>query len=77
MLIPTRSDGSGPGSGASPGPGLSTDIPVPANYLGDGKADPAVYRPSTGAWYLLNSGTASYAVISWGLSTDTPINKRP
>ena len=35
--------------------GLSSDAPAPGDYDGDGKADIAVYRPSSGRWFWLRS----------------------
>jgi hypothetical protein len=59
--------------------GLSTDQPLPAGYDGDGRAHPAVYRPSTGYWYVQASGTnyATDGEYQWGSPTDLPVAERP
>jgi hypothetical protein len=59
--------------------GLSTDTPVPGDFDGDGITDPAIFRSSTGLWAILKSSTnyTTSTVLSWGLGTDTPINRRP
>ena len=55
--------------------GLSTDIPVPGDYDGDGKTDPATYAAATGTWSILQSSTA-YAttqVVTLGSLTSVPV----
>ncbi|HEY8561275.1 MAG TPA: VCBS repeat-containing protein, partial [Pyrinomonadaceae bacterium] len=41
----------------------------PADYDGDGKTDPAVFRDGT--WYILESSTDQPRYAYWGLATDT------
>ena len=55
--------------------GLSDDIPVSSDYDGDGVTDLAVWRPSTGVWFILlsSSGFANAQVVQWGLTGDVPI----
>lgn len=41
-----------------------------ADFDGDGRTDLSVFRPSEGNWYL-NRSTAGFAVINWGMASDT------
>ena len=41
------------------------------DFDGDGKADLSIFRPNTGVWWVLNSGTAaSFSSVQFGISTD-------
>ena len=51
--------------------GLSTEVPVLGDYDGDGKADPAIFRPSTGTWVMRHSSTGGTSTVQWGNAADT------
>ena len=51
--------------GAPASSGLG-DVPVPGDYDGDFRADVAIYRGSTGEWFIQRSSDGGLTHASWG-----------
>lgn len=52
--------------------GTQSDVPVPADLTGDGRADLVFWRPSTGLWYVLRSEDSSFYAFPFGAQGDIP-----
>ena len=54
------------------GGGLPQDMPMPADYDGDGRADVTVYWD--GVWFIRRSSDGVQTAIGWGTAGDIPLN---
>lgn len=52
--------------------GVAPDVATAEDFDGDGKTDIAVWRPSTGTWYILRSSDNQFEYKNFGLTGDKP-----
>jgi hypothetical protein len=72
--VGTSSPVSRPGTVIAKQWGRLGDTPVPGDYDGDGRADYAVWRESSGTWFVIPSGSPAAPIAAqWGLPGDIPV----
>lgn len=61
------------GQSGNPTWGEPGDVPVPADYDGDGLTDMAIWRPRDGNWWVVLSATGVNQITQWGTAGDIPL----
>jgi hypothetical protein len=49
-----------------------SDLNAQNDYDGDGKCDIAIWRDSTGVFYVNRSSDNGFTILNWGLPSDFP-----
>lgn len=53
---------------------MNDSLARPSDFDGDGFSDIAVFRPSTGIWYVQQSSTNTTSIFQFGVNGDVPID---
>ena len=53
--------------------GYSNQKQCEADFDGDKRSDIALYRPTTGTWFSLNSSNGQFAAVQFGTAEDKPV----
>lgn len=44
------------------------------DFDGDGVSDTNIFRPATGQWFTINSGSLTLSIVQWGQNGDVPVD---